>query len=512
MIDQTTLDRVLKRYQKALQYSTIDPEVALGESRKTAEAILKLLYNEQRDQDPKNQLFNKPVEKKMLSDLASIMEKIKRYPLIVATAVRTIQAFGNIGAHDQGEEADHVDQDSILACTTALSTLMKWFWQEFNQDLTRLELNATTNTDSAQTNTTLTDLLEQGVSSALQGANTAVDTMNDIANTLIPQASSVNTSPESNLETNDTTVPEATKSSRTPLLAGIGFIVLLIGGWLATRSKPPAAPIDNTIDNVTQSAEQPTLLERITSAYTQANIPTPPIECQQENEQVLTELKTTPIDKIKVSNLKERIASSLLLRALLIKDWHTHINDHKNDRQKRHGLLKRKAQEHDEDDAEIKTYLQSAVVDCSNWAFPHTMLGNYWYAKEDYSAAQAEYAVALANEADNPEVLFNSTLAYMKNKEFNKALEQVNILEQYAPNHDNLQLIKTQVLVANNQFAEAEETGVKAYNDPNSSAKAALLLWQVYTKLEQPELANEYACSALKLGMEQAKDICKETK
>ena len=46
----------------------------------------------------------------------------------------------------------------------------------------------------------------------------------------------------------------------------------------------------------------------------------------------------------------------------------------------------------------------------------------------------------------------------------------------------------------------------------NSESNAALLLWRVYSKMEQPEMANEYACSALKLGMKQAKSLCKESK
>ena len=222
MIEQSILDRILKRYQKAIQYSTIDPEVALGESRKTAEAILKILYTQQKEQEPGNQLFNKPVEKKMLSDLASIMEKIKRYPLIVATAVRTIQAFGNIGAHDQGAEADHVDAESIQACTTALKTLMKWFWNDCDQDMSQLSdaepssvepsiasaLNLAS-TVGGQVENSLTEIAKNttdAVSPLIEKSSSAVESGIDKASSTIQQADS------------STNTTQTTTKSTTPIL------------------------------------------------------------------------------------------------------------------------------------------------------------------------------------------------------------------------------------------------------------------------------------------------------
>ncbi len=514
MIEQSILDRILKRYQKVIQYSTIDPEVALGEARKTAEAILKVLYTQQNEQEPGNQLFNKPVEKKMLSDLASIMEKIKRYPLIVATAVRTIQAFGNIGAHDQGAEADHVDEESIQACTTALKTLMKWFWKDSGQDMSRLSAsvpeksqNQDESTPSLLTNTAseLNNILP-----ALSNIGEAVaKTTSEMVNSTSKVVTSALDTANPTMGQIDSTAPSNAKSP-TPILVGIGVLVLLIGGWFTIGFND--AEEDKTTEqaSIVEVPEKQTLLERISKVYEGAHIPVPPTECQKENEQVLETLKTTPVDRLKASIVKDNIASSILLRALLIKDWNSSFNKKESDSKKRPSL--RQKREASNADSEIKTYLQTIVTDCSKWSYPHAMLGNYWYEKEDYAAAQAEYAVALADETSNPEARFNSTIAYLKTKEFDKALEQINTLEQTHPNHPNLYLVKTQVLVANEQFKNAAESGVKAYNNPNSSAKAALLLWQIHTKLEQPEKANEYACSAVTLGMKQATKLCKETK
>ena len=500
MIEQSILDRILKRYQKAIQYSTVDPEVALGEARKTAEAILKVLYTQQKEQEPGNQLFNKPVEKKMLSDLASIMEKIKRYPLIVATAVRTIQAFGNIGAHDQGEEADHVDEESIQACTTALKTLMKWFWKDSDQDMSRLSKSVSGksqkhNESAPSILTNTTSELNKVLPALSDIGEAAANTTSEMVNSTSKVVTSALDTANSTMGQIDSTAPSNAKSP-TPILVGIGVLVLLIGGWFTIGSND--AEEDKTTEqaSIVEVPENQTLLERITEIYEGAQIPVPPTECQKEQEQVLETLKTTPIDKMKVSAVKDNIGSSVLLRALLIKDWNSRTD---------------KTSKPDSD-LEIKEYIQTMVVDCSNWSFPHAMLGNYWYAQRDYAAAQGEYAVALSTRASNPQVRFNSTIAYLKTKEFEKALEQINTLEQNHPTHPNLHLVKTQVLIANAKFELAAESGAKAYNNPDTKAKAALLLWQIHTKLQQPEKANNYACSAVELGMEQAKRLCTENK
>ena len=131
--------RILERYQKVLQYAEIDPEVALSEARKTAEAILKVLYTQHKAKAPSNALFAKPAEKQMLRDLIQVMIKIKRFPLVVSSGFKTIQTFGNIGAHDQGDEADYVDEESIKACIMALNTVIKWFWKDQGLDISLLE-------------------------------------------------------------------------------------------------------------------------------------------------------------------------------------------------------------------------------------------------------------------------------------------------------------------------------------------------------------------------------------
>lgn len=123
-------ERILHRYGKALHYGIADPEVALGESRKVAEAICKDLYVSYAKENPDNKDFRKPVEKMMLDGLAANLEKVRRLPLVVATSIRTIQAFGNLGSHDQGHEADHVTTATVQASLNALQVVLEWYLRD----------------------------------------------------------------------------------------------------------------------------------------------------------------------------------------------------------------------------------------------------------------------------------------------------------------------------------------------------------------------------------------------
>jgi hypothetical protein len=141
------IERIIGRFNKAQRYAEIDPEVALSEARKTAEAVCKFVYTEHGSQNPTEKEFKKPVDKMMLNGLAMVLERHKLVPRVVSTSVRTIQAFGNLGAHDQGEEADQINQESIQSCITATTTLVKWFLGDRGLDMSLLDGQAGEITD-----------------------------------------------------------------------------------------------------------------------------------------------------------------------------------------------------------------------------------------------------------------------------------------------------------------------------------------------------------------------------
>jgi len=121
------LSRVKRMYEKCFHYQSEDPEIALNQARKSAEAICKQIYVHSGFHKK-----SKPVEKMMLNDLLQVLTREKVLPRRIAISFGTIQAFGNFGTHDQGSESEKITEDYIKPCLHALSTVVNWYFSEFH--------------------------------------------------------------------------------------------------------------------------------------------------------------------------------------------------------------------------------------------------------------------------------------------------------------------------------------------------------------------------------------------
>lgn len=124
---QRQVDRLRKMCDEAHRYQQNDPSSALVKARKAAEQICKRLYQDQHRRNPENKAWSKPVEGRMLGELTRKLHDEKVVPRVVSTALFTIQAFGNMGAHDMGDEADQIEPHLIEACLSALTSVVQWF-------------------------------------------------------------------------------------------------------------------------------------------------------------------------------------------------------------------------------------------------------------------------------------------------------------------------------------------------------------------------------------------------
>ncbi len=116
---------IRRLFEKTASYSRRDPEVALVLARKTTEAICKFVYYTHVSDKP-NSL--------MLGKLLSTFSKDRIIPKKILTPMRTVQSYGNFGAHDQEDEYEDIDETYALPCFVALETIMKWF-QSINSDI-----------------------------------------------------------------------------------------------------------------------------------------------------------------------------------------------------------------------------------------------------------------------------------------------------------------------------------------------------------------------------------------
>ena len=120
--------RVHACFEKARKWLEMDAEVSLGQARKAAEAICKQIYVHEGCEKG-----SKPADKMMLNDLIGRLARDKLIPQRIGVALGTIQAFGNLGVHDQGEESDHITADTATPCLNALSTVVTWYTTEYHK-------------------------------------------------------------------------------------------------------------------------------------------------------------------------------------------------------------------------------------------------------------------------------------------------------------------------------------------------------------------------------------------
>ena len=119
-IGDRDLARVRELYDKTLRYRDDDPEVALSQARKAAEAICKQIHRAEG-----LDAGGRPTTKMMLQELIQALRREGLLPRHIAMPLGTIQQYGNFGVHDQGADAEHITSEFIRPCVTALETVVE---------------------------------------------------------------------------------------------------------------------------------------------------------------------------------------------------------------------------------------------------------------------------------------------------------------------------------------------------------------------------------------------------
>ncbi|MBI2486237.1 MAG: DUF4145 domain-containing protein [Deltaproteobacteria bacterium] len=112
----------LRLYSKAHRYLRLDPEVSLMLARKTAEGICRYMFSQTVSSNPGEIMLEKLIEKFTTDKLV---------PKRILTALRTIQQYGNYGAHDQEDSDSPISEDDAQPCIMALDSVYYWFLKEY---------------------------------------------------------------------------------------------------------------------------------------------------------------------------------------------------------------------------------------------------------------------------------------------------------------------------------------------------------------------------------------------
>jgi len=109
-------------YEKTLAYSDSDPETALMNARKAAEAVCSRVFAHKVGKPPKSMTLQPLIEK--LAQLDAVPEHI-------LVALRTIQNYGNLGSHHQPGESAKITPEFAQPCLQALGTVVQWYFNQF---------------------------------------------------------------------------------------------------------------------------------------------------------------------------------------------------------------------------------------------------------------------------------------------------------------------------------------------------------------------------------------------
>lgn len=129
IIDTITLNlqgenRIKQYYERTLAYhASHNPEVSLLMARKTAEAICRRIFEREISSNTNTITFVQYIERLSQKNIL---------PQHIIIPLRTIQHYGNYGAHAQESEADVFTTEYVTPAIQALATIFKWYMSRYH--------------------------------------------------------------------------------------------------------------------------------------------------------------------------------------------------------------------------------------------------------------------------------------------------------------------------------------------------------------------------------------------
>lgn len=118
ILSEKEIASIKKDYEQAAQYQQSDPLACLLTSRRIAEGICKQMIVWELNQDTSRLTFDKSINK-LLNE--------KLLPYYIVAPLRTIQSYGNLGAHPQGKDAEKITPEYVQPCVQGLAVVVDWY-------------------------------------------------------------------------------------------------------------------------------------------------------------------------------------------------------------------------------------------------------------------------------------------------------------------------------------------------------------------------------------------------
>lgn len=425
----------------------------LQNARVVVETLLRSIIHREKGQAPGKDTLEKLIPKLFQEGKQSIL------PTHIVVHIRTIQAWGNVGAHDQHadlfEEGLEVKHDEALAALNSLVAILVWYADKYLAD------GSTPSTPEPAA---------RGQSSSRPSAAAS-----------------------------PAPAPGPTPKSKMPLLGGLGALAVVGLGTAFFLSGQKEKPVEPPPPEKAATAEARAALTR---AYLEAHEYPPPKSCETNDAEAValftqaTELLsggrpgTKRPEDMKALEALKRSGDGLQSSA---EYWH---------------LKARALHFTGADDGEVRRAADKSIELCKEFAPPYNLHGNLGLLANEIGFAKLSYQKAAELAPDYLSPIFNLGLIDLKAEKLDEAIAAFSKVLRRDPEYAIAYKTRAQAYLARGSLEEAVGDLKQLTKRRPNDAQAYALLGNAHAKLGEKDAARAAFCKAKDLGLEAAAKMC----
>ncbi len=120
-IEARDIIRIQQDYNNAVAYQHSDPAACMGTSRRIAEDICTQVLRAETPHDPGGLMLHKLIGKLTAENVL---------PSYIIASLQTVKILGNLGAHPQGRDAEHLPK-FVQSCLDSLYIVVAWYVETY---------------------------------------------------------------------------------------------------------------------------------------------------------------------------------------------------------------------------------------------------------------------------------------------------------------------------------------------------------------------------------------------
>ena len=438
---------------------TGDYRGVLQNSRVICEVLLRAIVAKELGHEPGKMMLEK------LINMIGQQKSERTIPPNIMTHVRSVHAFGNLGAHDHdGDLFDasfEVTREDAVSALNSVSAILSWY---DNKYLTSGSASSGRPPSSEKSNASATAKREAG------GGDQA--------------------------------------SAGWPPLRWTKYLVIGVAvaagagaAWHFTREPPKPGGAPRAAPAASEAEVNRSALDRLLKL---GGDPLPPTGCRLSAPTLIAKLQQRASSLLEGENQSRRQRAGKAA-IVALRDPETELQQ-AAEYWYLNALAKYWAKS---GPADVAAAASKATSRCQGFAAAHKVAGSAHLLAKAYAAAASSFQSALEAEPSYLAARFNLALTHLAEGRTAPAIQQLTLVIEQDASFPDAYRVRGQALVATRRLEEAQQDLESAVKQQKNDATSWLLLGQVSRLRGDPEGANAAFCKATELGSEQATPLCK---